>query len=104
MRDTAYVPELEENSSAHPVDRGSDASPAGHLLDAVDAGSVGISHTLRSDLRCLGHQEARRGALLIVASDDRGWHVAGPRAIPRHRCHDEAVREAQRYEGSTGGE
>jgi hypothetical protein len=99
MRDTAYVPELEEDSSARPVDHVSDASPAGHLLDAVDAWRVGISHTLRGDLRSLGHQEARRGALLIVAGDDRGWHVARPRAIPRHRCHDEPVREAKRSEG-----
>src|SRR6476620_6059082 len=99
MRDTAYVPELEEHSSARPVDRVSDASPAGDLLDAVDAWSVGISHTLRGDLRCLGHHETRRGALLIVAGDDGGWNVARPRAIPRHRCLDEAVRKAKRSEG-----
>src|SRR6188474_1892955 len=98
MRDTADVPELKEDSSPRPVDRVSDALPAGHLLGAVDTWSVGISHTLRGDLRSLGHQEARRGALLIVASDDRGWHVARPRAIPRHRCHDDAVREAKRSE------
>src|SRR5262245_66163365 len=99
MRDTAYVPKLEEDSSARPMDRVSDASPACHLLDVVYARSVGISHTLRGDLRCLGHHEARRGALLIVVSDYCRWHVTRSRAIPRHRCHDEAVREAKRSEG-----
>jgi hypothetical protein len=50
MRDAAYVPT--EKSVPCPVDRVSDASPAGHLLYVVDARSGDI-HTLRGDLRCL---------------------------------------------------
>jgi hypothetical protein len=63
------------------VDRVSDASPAGHLLECCGCLECWDIPHPPGDLRCLGHQEARRGALLIVASDDRGRHVARPRAI-----------------------
>ncbi len=96
VRDAAHVPQLLRNAAAlgvHGVDHG---LPAGFLRIGVHARRPGIALALAGNLRGLGHDQARGGALRVVGHVEFGRHIAwlaGTRA--RERRHHDAVGEGR---------
>ncbi len=89
--DAAYMPDLGEDVPSGGMDGGGDGFPCLGLLAGPEAGYVGIADAKGIDGDTFAQDEAGRGALRVVLSDDRGGNVVGGTAQARERGHEDAV-------------
>src|SRR5690606_28311678 len=75
------------------VDGVGDLAPAGNLFGGVDPGRAGVALCGLGDLGCLGHDEARAGALCVILCRERTRNIALERPAARERRHGDAVAE-----------
>ena len=85
------MPQLDKNAPAALVHRLGDEAPARDLFGIVNTRGGGIADTLGGDLRGLGDDQPGRRPLRVILGVDGLGHVAGARAVARHRGHDDAV-------------
>ena len=71
VRDTAGMPELNDDFSALGVHGVGDRFPSSDLVVRIAARRVGVALRLRRDLRGLGDDQASRGALGVIFSSKR---------------------------------
>jgi hypothetical protein len=62
----AYVPKLNENAPTRGVHGIGHFFPACYLVFAINTGCIDVAHALLRNLRALGDEQARRGALHII--------------------------------------
>ena len=95
VRDTAGMPELNDDGSALGVHGVGDLFPAPDLLVGITARRIGIALRLRRDLRGFGDDQAGRGALGVIFGGERTRDQACAGAVPGQRRHDDAIGELE---------
>ena len=96
MGDPAHVPELGEHDAPLGVDRVCYLLPACHLLGAVDARRPGVALAHGVDLGAFTDDQARFGALGVVAGHHGVGHITGLTGTGAgHGGHDDAVGKVQ---------
>ena len=69
MRNSAHVPELQENMAAGLMRGVGNQFPAGNVGVGENTWCANPTRTLRRDCRGFGHDQSRSGTLFIVLSD-----------------------------------
>src|SRR5262249_33999726 len=99
VRNTADMPDLDEDFSATLMHAIGDLAPRFDLLLGIDARRVLIALPLLRDLARLGDQKSGAGALAVIVDRKRVRHHAGrDRAGTGQRRHHEAICKRERAE------
>ncbi len=73
--------------------------PTVDLLLRVNARRAPIALAFGRGLHAFGDDQPGAGALAVIFDHQVGRHIAWPRTITGHRCHDDAIGALQRAEG-----
>jgi len=95
MRDSADMPQLQEDVTSACMNSIDDPPPRPHLFGRMNPWGIQAPLAHGRDLRGLRHDEPSRGALRVIRCRKFAGHAIRIVAVARHRCHKDPICQVQ---------